>query len=302
MFQFKGDFIIAQKNMEKNKIFPPAWKDMAQLEKEANSWLAQLLIERSVVAEKRGGLFRIHESVDQRLRTDKPEYMDDPDFPADSKLTIVKRLHFFNLLVFSYRRYIYLLTPLILEAQARTGRRAKLLELASGYGELAMEFGRLAAKKKLPLAVTGSDYIPEYVDAAKKRAIRRNFPVDFRQVNAFEMHDFDSGEFDIILISQATHHFSPGQLAVIIAQSQRTASTAFVSFDGRRSLLHLLTLPLAPSFLGKKAGMHDAWLSSRKFYSEFELATMAKIAAPDAKVDVRPSHPGVSMLTVRFNS
>ncbi len=301
MLQLRTVSHAAQGALRAEAQFPPAWEDMAQLEKAADDWMRRLLEKRREIAGKQGLLPRLHDRIDTKIRTDAVEYLDVPDYPPAKKLEMVRALHAFNILMFSYRRYVYLLTPLILEVANAKRRPVRLLELASGSGELALSLSRLAHKKGLPVEITGSDYIPEYIEAGNRIAQERSLPARFTHVNAFDMRELEPGAYDIIMISQSTHHFSPGQLAMMIAQSSRIASTAFISFDGERSLSLFPAVVGPPLLTFRKHFIHDAFLTSRKVYSEFELECIARIAAPEARPTVKRSIPGVTVLSVRFD-
>lgn len=83
---------------------------------------------------------------------------------------------------------------------------------------------------------------------------------------------------------------------MLIAESKRVASEAFIGIDGARSVFLFALLPLV-SF-GVPHFLHDAMISARRFYSRAELELIARIAAPNARVGVRFDHPGFSVVTV----
>ena len=292
----------AQGVLASNQSFPPQWDDMSQLEKAADDWISRLLKERSRLARKSGPVDRFRDFIDGKIRTDMDEHLDDPDYPVRLKQKIVRSIHRANVFLFSYHRYIYNLTPLIHEVAAVQGRPARLLELASGSGELAMALARLAGKKKLPVEITGSDYIPEYVENSNSLAQKRGLPVTFREINAFDMKNINEGEFDIILISQSIHHFTPGQLAMMIAQAKEHATTALVGIDPFRSILYFTQVPFIPTLLmGDPRMFHDGWVTGRKLFTKYELELIARIAAPQARVCVNYNWPGINILNVRFD-
>jgi SAM-dependent methyltransferase len=240
--------------------------------------------------------------VDHALRTDRPEHIDLPHFPAKRKIRIVKALHLFNRLATSYERYTRLLRPTINEVAVRYQRPARLLELGSGSGEFALELTRLSEEKRLPVEVTGSDYLPEYVEHGNMRARQEGVNVRFRLVNAFDMQDLGPDAYDIILISQSMHHFTPGQLAMMLAQAQTVATTAFVGIDGYRGLLFFASVPALTWLLcWQPYIVHDTILSGCRAYSEYELELMARIAVLDSGITVKELFPGVSVLTARFD-
>lgn len=284
--------------------FPPKWNDRAELEHSTNEWMVQWLERRKRLAREKGGIPRLCDALDRRLRTDEVEYLDDPACPVKTKIRIVKGVHMFNVVNRSYPLFARTLAPLFEEIAKRQGRPAKLLELASGSGEQAMALARHSQKGHLPVAITGSDYVPEYVDDANKRAQTRSLPVTFRVVNAFNMNSIKENEYDIVLICGSTHHFSPGQVAMMIAEARRVATTAFVSIDGRRGIDNILGVLPLPILTFQFALLHDAILSGRKFYSRYELEHIARIAAPGAPIETKTIGPAsiLGCMTVDFTT
>lgn len=246
------------------------------------------------------GIAKAMVTVDELVRTDATEHLDDPAFPADHKLRIVRGIHRMNAAIFAYDRFLLALAPHVRRAAAREKRRVRVLELAAGSGELTFALAARAQRWKLDVEVTGSDYEPTYVEAANREARRRGADVTFRVLNAFDMREVDDGAFDVVFIAQSIHHFTPGQLAKAIAESGRVARYAFVGVDLRRSLF-LFPFGVGVAALTRDpAYMHDSVVSMRKAYSEAELALVAELAAPRARVRARPQHPLYSVLTVEY--
>ena len=188
----------------------------------------------------------------------------------------------------------------MVDVARRAGRPARLLELACGAGELSLQLSALAARRGLPLEVTGSDIVPGYVEGANREAEARGLPVRFRRVDALEL-DVERGAFDLLFIAQSVHHFSPGQLAVMIARAEAAGAALFIAADGRRALAPVFALPLLVGITGDLGLMHDALLSARRFYSEAELRFVAEAAAPSARVELTTNHPLLTVLTVTFD-
>jgi 2-polyprenyl-3-methyl-5-hydroxy-6-metoxy-1,4-benzoquinol methylase len=290
----------AQSELELLTPFPPLWKTMEELEYVTNGWMQRWLSKRSNMAQKHGLFARFSDYVDKIARTDLPEHTDNPDVSPERKLKIVRSLHRTNFLLGVYRRYIKILTPLIMEVATIHNRPARLLELASGSGEMAMNLARLASKENLPVEVTGSDYVKDLVKDAEEKAVKRGLGVHFRTINAFDMGVLSHGQYDIFLVIGTMHHFTPGQLAVIMAQSRKFAGSAFVGIDGYRSMSMLLWIPIFHLITFLPDHIHDAWLTARKFYTLFELKCIAQIAVPGVKIAATHSFPGISVLKARF--
>jgi SAM-dependent methyltransferase len=279
---------------------PPAvWSSMEELEQCADQAIERLRARRQHLAAERGGSLKLCEQVDRLIRTNTFEYLDKPDHSVAEKKREVQALHRYNRLLFVYHSFLYILAPLIQEVAQRRGRAARLLELACGSGQFTLALGRLAHKRRLPVELVGSDVVPAYVQEGNAQARRARLPVTFREINAFDMHELYEGEFDLIFIGSSLHHFRPGQLARMIAQSVRVTGTAFVGIDGRRSLLFLGLLPVATLALGNRYLLHDSVITARRLYSEPELELVAQIAAPGRPVQVCAGARGTSVLTIR---
>jgi SAM-dependent methyltransferase len=278
--------------------FPPVWRDRHELERATNESVDRLKEERRRAAKERGTLRRIQERFDALLWTEEPELLDRPDVPDSDKLEIVRALDLLNRTFLSYHRFLRQLRPFVEAVKTRTGRPARVLELASGSGEFTLALAALAKKKGLPVEITGSDIVPAYIDEGKRAAAARGLEVDFRVLNAFALDEIESGAFDLVFIAQTMHHFTPGQLAMLIAEGSRVASTAFVGIDGARSLLLFGFLPLVSFRIGDRKFLHDALISARRFRSVAELELIARIAAPSAAIRVRMDHPFFTVLTV----
>jgi len=282
MLQMGEAGFTAHSELAAQESFPPSWRNMAELSAQADRWIERVRERRRETARKRGGLPALFDAFDRVLRTEELEHLDEDDFPTKKKWKMVSGIHLLNLSLLTYNRIFWLLAPLIRDLAEKKGRPVKLLELACGSGEFTLGMARLARKKGLPVTLTGSDYIPAYVEMGNRNAEKRGLPVSFREINAFDMSAVSPGEFDLMFINQSIHHFSPGQIAMMIAQSRLLGADAFFGFDGLRSLHVLLGLPLLTSLSLRAYMVHDALITARKLYSDFELSLIARIAAPDS--------------------
>ena len=80
---------------------------------------------------------------------------------------------------------------------------SKVLDVACGTGHVALAAARRFCK------VTGSDYVPKFLEVARARAAAEGLTVDFREGDA-ENLPFDSGSFDYVL-SNIGAMFAPNQ-------------------------------------------------------------------------------------------
>lgn len=302
LLQFRAANRAVVRSWEAAGDFPPAWTTMADLERVTDTCIERLREERTRRAALASPGRRLADGLDAVLRTDAVEYLDRPDVSADDKLREVKSLHFMNVLIGSYRRFADALWGPLRRIHEEQGRPARVLELASGSGEFTLWLAERARARGLPVEVTGSDIVEEYVDNARVVAGRRGLGARFRVVNAFDMSALDEGEYDLAFIAQSVHHFSPGQLAMVIAQSMRVASGGFRAVDGFRGLRTLVGASLVGAVGSLRARRHhmvyDAFISGRKFFAEAELELIGRIAAPGHRSKVRTLVPTHTLLQV----
>jgi 2-polyprenyl-3-methyl-5-hydroxy-6-metoxy-1,4-benzoquinol methylase len=271
------------------------------LELHANGVIDALRTERARVARRGSLAARLGSRIDESMRTDAVEHMDEATYPEKGKLAIAQGLHLLNWVTGSYRNFFALLEPMIRQVVAEHGRPARILEVACGAGGFSMELSTLASRKGLDVEVTGSDIVPLYVERATRKAEKEGNAARFRRIDALDMSDVAEGAYDIVFVAQSVHHFSPGQLARMISETSRIATTAFVSVDGYRSIPMVGFVAGTALLTLWPAMVHDAVISVRKFYGERELEVIATLGAPRANVDIGRIWPLNTTLTVRFD-
>ncbi len=299
MLQLKTAGFKALGNLRSSGNFSSGFLNMDELNLKADEAVARFLDERFAVSRELGGVFFLLELLDTAIRTSDQELMDKPNLPENEKLDMVQALDRQNVMMQLYPRYIDTLLPLITEVAERTKREVRVLELASGAGGLAFALAETAEQKNLDVRITASDIVPAFIEEGNGIAAKKKLAVSFRLLNAFDMTELEMGEFDIVVMAQSLHHFTPGQLAVIIAQSARYATTAFVGIDGYRSMLLTGGVPLIASLQGIGSFTLDGLTSARKFYSELELDMIAELATGKRDHTLECLWP-FSVLTVRF--
>ena len=299
MLQLKTAGFKVLGNLRSSENFSSGFLNMDELNLKADEAVARFLDERFAVSQELGGVFFLLELLDNAIRTSDKELMDKPNLPESEKLDMVQALDRQNVMMQLYPRYIDTLLPLITEVAERTKREVRVLELASGAGGLAFALAETAEQKNLDVRITASDIVPAFIEEGNGIAAKKKLAVSFRLLNAFDMTELEMGEFDIVVMAQSLHHFTPGQLAVIIAQSARYATTAFVGIDGYRSMLLAGGVPLIASLQGIGSFTLDGLTSARKFYSELELDIISEIATGRRDHTLECLWP-FSVLTVRF--
>ncbi len=274
------------------------WNNISELEQLTNQAVAQLRRTRSQRAANSSWVRRLQVGLDALLLTDQLEYLDMPDFDPERRVGIIEGLHRFNRWVFAYQRFYRILKPLIQRRILEQGRTVRVLELASGSGAFALMLAQQAIQDGLDVEVTGSDYFPEHVEACRLKSSATGNTVQFQVLNAFDLSEVTEDAYDLVVVTQSIHHFSPGKVAMMIHQSLRVASMAFVGIDGQRSLGLYAVVPTAGVLMRAPDFIHDGVITLRKFYTETELELIGRLAARTDHVNVRTAWPGYSVLTV----
>ncbi len=242
--------------------------------------------------------------LDQMIWTDEREHIDDPEFNVEVKKEIIQGLHLKNTICNTYTRSIEILRPLVEVINRNENRPARVLELGSGIGKLTMAMYEEFQKSSLFVELTGSDIVPEYVEAANGEARKKDYEINFKVIDAFQLHQLEGKSYDIVFTLHSMHHFKPDQLAVIMSGTQNIATSAFVGIDGYRGIGNLCFMMLSGA--GKSvlsfnsAFFHDSLISGRRMYSAKQLEIMAKVGCPNAKIIAENLKPGLTVIKILF--
>lgn len=240
--------------------------------------------------------------LDQTTWTDAREHIDDPEFEVELKKEIIHGLHIKNVLCGTYTKTIEILKPLIETINKNENRPARVLELGSGVGKLTMALYEQFQKSSMQIELTGSDIVPEYVDAANLEASEKKYNIHFKIIDAYKLDQLAANSYDIIFTLHSMHHFRPEELSVIMAGAQKIATKAFIGIDGYRGISNLLFIMLAGA--GKSlisfnsVFFHDSFISGRKMYSAKQLEIMAKLSCPNSAVVAENIKPGLTIIKI----
>lgn len=244
---------------------------------------------REVLRRARALPQRLTASLHERFgRTDEREYLDDADLDREMRVRLLATLDAFNTVVGNYRAFFNAMEPL-LTCDAPT----RVLDLAAGHGGFALEAMRIARARNIPLEITATDLVPEYLALGEAVARREGLPVRFAVQDALDLSNLRTGEYDVVICTQSLHHFPASMTARIFREATRIASRGVVLIDGCRSVVQGLLAPvLGVVRYRDPAFAHDAWVSCRRFYAPEEVGLLASLAVPDDSLEVSWMPPG----------
>ena len=243
--------------------------------------------------------------LDNIIWSNKIEHIDNPSFNIETKKKIIHGLHLKNTIFGTYNKTMEILAPLIDEIYKRENRPVRILELGSGLGKLTMEIYKKTEHFTIPIELTGSDIISEYIDTANIEATKKNYNLKFKVIDAFHLEKLEPNSYDIIFTLHSMHHFSPEQLTIIMSGSQKVATKAFVGIDGYRGIGNLLFMAITGAFASlcnfDFCFFHDSLLSGRKMYSAKQLEIMARIGCSTSKIITKHLRPGLTVIKIITN-
>jgi 2-polyprenyl-3-methyl-5-hydroxy-6-metoxy-1,4-benzoquinol methylase len=152
---------------------------------------------------------------------------------------------------------------------ARLGRRARVLDLGSGGGDLVARLAVLAERDGFDVRWLGADPDARALEVARERQSSR---IEFQATDAASLRA--AGErFDIVLSNHVLHHLTREALVEFTADSAALCDGLVVHSDIRRSrtaytLYAIGVTPLAPGTFLRTDGL----LSIRRSYRVGELA------------------------------
>jgi 2-polyprenyl-3-methyl-5-hydroxy-6-metoxy-1,4-benzoquinol methylase len=167
---------------------------------------------------------------DLRQRRRQPEIMDQPDLDRARHVEALRGLERINLLSGSDR---ILWRPI--RALARElGRVLRILDIATGAGDVPIRLWRRGRRMGLPLQVTGCDISSQALDYAREHAARHCADVDFVHVDA--LADPIPAGYDVITCSLFLHHLDEAEaISLLRRMAQATTSMVLVN-DLRRGV------------------------------------------------------------------
>jgi len=198
------------------------------------------------------------------------EQMDAPDLDPDVHRLALAGLRRLNRVsgVSSvlYRRLLRL-------APVNPKRPMRVLDVASGGGDLPVAWLVRARRQGFPLEVTALDRSETALAAAAAQAKRAN--VDLTLVQRDCLAESLPGGFDVVTCSLFMHHLSEPQGIRLIQEMWRASRRSVVICDLERSRLNLALVAAASRLVSRSEVVHhDAVASVRGAFTREELADL----------------------------
>lgn len=203
----------------------------------------------------------------------QPERMDDPNLPQDEHLRALAGLARLNRLTgVSWPIYNQLKRIATL-----LRRPLKVLDVATGSGDLPIRWARRARAEGLPMQITAIDISDVAIRYAQEEARRVGVNVCFQQRDCLGQR-LPAG-FDVVTCSLFIHHLEEAQIAQLLVAMRAAAGHAVVVCDLERSRPNLAAVWLAAHTVTPSPIVHeDAVKSVRGALTRNEFRRIAEAA------------------------
>lgn len=207
-------------------------------------------------------------------RDRQPESMDDPRLPREehfSALLGLSRLNRVSGIARTMYRYLRR------HAAARTDATLRVLDVASGGGDIPIAWARRARRDGIKLQLTLLDRSSTAIEQQQRRAHQYNVDILALQ------HDCLSTPlpcgFDVVTSSLFMHHLDEHQTFRVLQSMQQATEHALIVSDLERSRFNMTVVQFAANLLSRSPVVHrDAGLSVRAAYTAEEFKQLAENA------------------------
>lgn len=200
----------------------------------------------------------------------QPERMDDPTLPPQEHVAALVGLSRINRLT-SVSRPIY--RRLRWYAQA-TKRPLRILDVATGSGDLPIDWARRARAEGLAMEITAIDISEAALGFARQHAADAGVDIHFECRDC--LHSRLPSGFDIVTCNLFIHHLDRPSIGRLLHAMRTVADHAVLVCDLERSRINLAAVWLAAHAVTRSPIVHeDAMLSVRAALTRGEFRELA---------------------------
>jgi 2-polyprenyl-3-methyl-5-hydroxy-6-metoxy-1,4-benzoquinol methylase len=209
--------------------------------------------------------------IDLTHRDRQPELMDDPALDADQHRRALNGLGRVN----RFSGSTATLWPAIRAVSEQNGGRPlRILDIASGGGDVALGLAAKAWRSHVPVQITGCDISPFAVEHATQLA--KPFPFELRFLAEDSIHGTLDGPYDIVMCSLFLHHLPEDDAHVLLRRMKELATQCVLVNDLRRTRFGYVLACAGCRLLTRSPIVHtDGPLSVRAAFSVDEVRLLA---------------------------
>lgn len=206
----------------------------------------------------------------QHRRRD-PELMDDPGLDASHHEEALEGLARLNWVSGSVR---LVWRPIVQLARQRRIEHLRVLDIATGSGDIPLGLLSRAKRSGLHLEILGLDISERAIAKAQQRTAASKPAVQFQVIDLLN-NELPEG-YDVVICSLFLHHLEDSQAIHLLKKMRQTARQLGLVNDLVRSRINLWLVQLAARFISRSHVVHtDGALSVRAAFTPTELADIA---------------------------
>lgn len=210
-------------------------------------------------------------SLSERRR--EPEIMDDPALAAEHHHRALRGLARLNRLSASAG----ILWPALRDLARELRRPIRVLDVASGAGDVPLQLHRVAQRHRVAVAIDGCDISPRAIAHAKETSRASGLPCRFFRLDALQER-LPRG-YDAVTCSLFLHHLDDAEVVGVLASMAAAARHLVLVSDLRRSAGGLALAYGASRLFSRSTVVRtDAVLSVRAAFTVDELRHLAGLA------------------------
>ena len=217
------------------------------------------------------------QSVAQRRL--QPELMDQPDLEAHRHRQALRGLARINF----WSRSSNILWKPLCELQRNTGRALRVLDIATGGGDVVCRLARMALRADVQLEFAGCDVSPVAVEHARANAQLADVKVDFFVADVLD-EPLPSG-FDVVMCSLFLHHLTEQQAVDLMKEMSAKAGSMILINDLLRSRTGLWLAQIGTRILSHSPIVHVD--GPRSVEGAFNREEVRQLAARAGLVDMK---------------
>lgn len=203
--------------------------------------------------------------------TAEPEWMDVAEEATPELERDLRNLESLNRNFGAYRAIFAKLKPLL-----RRREPLRILDLATGGGDIPRALVRQARRLRCPVSITAVDRQAATIRVAEE--FSPGFP-EIRYLRADILGFVPENPFEVVMCNLALHHFEESDVIRILRQCGQWATQAVLITDLRRSrLAQAAIVAVTQIFYREPMTRHDARVSASRAFSFAELHRLAVAA------------------------
>ncbi len=224
-------------------------------------------------------------SLDLNARVREDERMDDPALDRRSHLAALRGLSRINWI----SRSASALWPHIRSLASRLNRPVRVLDVATGGGDIPLGLGALARREDRPLDIAACDISRRAIAVTRARMIRAGLAGHFFIADA--VNGDIPAEYDVLTSTLFLHHLEREQAITFLSRMQQAAKHMVLVDDLRRCVMGACVTYLGTRVLSRSPVVHtDGMRSVRAAFTPDEICELARAAGME-NATVTPHWP-----------